>query len=80
MRQFLRSESIAQQAHAPSSQVFRHIERVEPRLAQEGIVFYGISRLTVVQGRARRKILCQLPTALLQAYVFLSDLKVHASP
>src|SRR5206468_7435778 len=55
LRQLLRSEGIVEQAQAPSSQVFGHIESIEPCLAQEGIVFYGISRLTVVQGRARRK-------------------------
>ena len=33
-----------------------------------------------MQGRARCKILCQLSTALLQAYVLLTDLKFHASP
>src|SRR4029450_13305582 len=33
-----------------------------------------------MQSRARCKILCQLTTALLQAYVLLADLKLHASP
>src|SRR5215831_19551902 len=69
LRQFLRGKGIAQQAHAPAPQVCGDIETVEPSLAQEGVVFYRIGRLTVVQCRARRKVLCQLPTALLQVYV-----------
>src|SRR5215475_4396914 len=80
LRQLLRGEGIAQQAHAPSSQLFGDIQGVEPCLAQESIVFDRISRFTVMQGSARRKVLCQVPTALPQAYVLLSDLKVHASP
>src|SRR4029453_5184525 len=55
-------------------------ESVKSFLAQEGIIFDRIARLTVMQGRARCKILCQLSTALLQAYVLLADLKLHASP
>src|SRR5207245_2851989 len=80
LRQFLRSESIAQQAQAPAPQVFGDIESVKSCLAQEGIVLDRISRFTVMQGCTCRKILRQLPTALLQAYMLLSDLKVHVSP
>jgi hypothetical protein len=46
LRQLLRGQGIAQQARPPSSQVCGDIEGVEPCLAQAGIVFYGIGRLT----------------------------------
>src|SRR5205823_10313439 len=72
-------EGIAPQAHALAAEVLGNIEGVKPCLAQAGVVFSRIDGLTVVQRRARRKICCQLPTVLLQARVFLGDLKVYAS-
>jgi hypothetical protein len=39
-----------------------------------------MTAVPVMLRRASRKVLCQAPTALLQALVFLGNVKLHASP
>ena len=43
------------------------------------IFFIGVACFPVMLGRSGGEILCQPPTALLQLFVFLADLKVHAT-
>src|SRR4029453_11033205 len=55
----------------------RDVEPIEAGVAQGGVVLGGVSRVSIVLGRARGEVGSQTPRALLQLSLRRCDVKLH---